>query len=88
MVTGIIGGIGVSSVLDTIIGNSAKAETIKVLLKNMTQSAQGAEKLYNVVDQATNKQNVFDGDAAFKKIPQGQYLCKGSPKELKKILIG
>jgi len=53
--TGVMGGIGLSQVGDIVVGTSMKAETNKVLLKNMTQTAQGADTLYKTVDNATNK---------------------------------
>lgn len=52
---GMMGGIGLSQVSDIVVGTSMKAEVNKVLLKNMTQTAQGAEQLYNTIDTATNK---------------------------------
>ncbi|KZX16651.1 hypothetical protein MBCUT_06890 [Methanobrevibacter cuticularis] len=55
MMAGILGGVGVASVTDLVVGTSAKAEVNKVLLNNMTQTKQGAEALYTAVDNATNK---------------------------------
>ena len=52
---GILGVIGTQSLGEMIFGNSMKAEVNQVLLKNMTQTAQGAKALYNTVDEATNK---------------------------------
>ena len=40
---------------DIIFGTSSKAETNKVLLSNMTETAVGAEALYKTVDEVTNK---------------------------------
>lgn len=40
---------------DLIFGTSSKAETNKVLLANMTETAAGAEDLYKTVDEVTNK---------------------------------
>lgn len=40
---------------DIIFGTSSKAETNKVLLSNMTETAAGAEALYKTVDEVTNK---------------------------------
>lgn len=40
---------------DIIFGTSSKAETNKVLLSNMTETAAGAETLYKTVDEVTNK---------------------------------
>ena len=40
---------------DLIFGTSSKAETNKVLLKNMTETAEGAEALYKTVDSVTDK---------------------------------
>lgn len=53
--TGILGGIGLAQVGDIVVGTSMKGEVNKVLIKNMTQTAEGADKLYKTVDDATNK---------------------------------
>ncbi len=42
------------SALDNIFGTSNKAETNKVLLKNMSDTEKGAEKLYDTVDKVTD----------------------------------
>ena len=43
------------SALDNVLGTSSKAETNKVLLKNMSDTEKGAEKLYDTVDSVTDK---------------------------------
>lgn len=50
--SGLTGGKTASEV---IFGTSSKAETNKVLLNNMTETAAGAEKLYKTVDSVTDK---------------------------------
>ena len=55
MMAGVLGGLGVASVADVVINTSAKAETNKILLKNMTQTKEGADALFKTVDNATNK---------------------------------
>ena len=42
------------SAMDNILGTSSKAETNKVLLNNMTETQEGAEKLYDTVDKVTD----------------------------------
>jgi phage-related protein len=54
LATGAMGGLGLASVGDMVVGTTAKAEVNKVLLKNMTQTAQGAETLFNTLDKATD----------------------------------
>ncbi len=55
-VNGMLGGLtGGKTASDLIFGTSSKAETNKVLLKNMTETAAGAESLYKTVDDVTNK---------------------------------
>lgn len=51
MLTGLTG----KTASDMIFGTSSKAETNKVLLKNMTETAASAEALYKTVDEVTNK---------------------------------
>ena len=55
LVAGGLGAVGLGAVSDIVVNTSAKAEVNKVLLKNMTQTKQGADSLYNAVDMATNK---------------------------------
>lgn len=50
MLTGLTG----KTASDMIFGTSSKAETNKVLLKNMTETAASAEALYKTVDEVTN----------------------------------
>lgn len=45
---------GGKSAADVIFGTSSKAETNKVLLNNMTETAAGAEQLYKTVDSVTD----------------------------------
>lgn len=51
MLTGLTG----KTASDMIFGTSSKAETNKVLLANMTETAASAEALYKTVDEVTNK---------------------------------
>lgn len=52
---GMLGGLtGGKSASDLIFGTSSKAETNKVLLKNMTETQAGAEQLYKTVDSVTD----------------------------------
>lgn len=71
VVAGVLGAIGVQNIGEMIFGNTSKAEVNKVLLSNMTQTEQGAKKLFNTIDQATNKtlvsmQSVIPAVNAFK----------------------
>ncbi|KZX17474.1 hypothetical protein [Methanobrevibacter filiformis] len=71
LMAGALGGMGVNAVSDIVVNTSAKAETNKILLKNMTSTSAGAEKLYNTIDNATNKtlvsmQQVIPAINAFK----------------------
>ena len=43
------------SALDNILGTSSKAETNKVLVKNMTQTEEAYESLYDTIDKTTDK---------------------------------
>ncbi|MEA4957540.1 hypothetical protein SDC9_30527 [bioreactor metagenome] len=55
LIAGGLGAIGLGAVSDIVVNTSAKAETNKILLKNMTQTKQGADTLFKTVDNATNK---------------------------------
>lgn len=55
LIAGGLGAIGLGAVSDIVVNTSAKAETNKILLKNMTQTQQGADTLFKTVDNATNK---------------------------------
>lgn len=71
MATAGIGALAGGQVYDLVVNTSAKAETNKVLLNNMTQTQKGATNLFNTVDNATNKtlvsmQSVIPALNAFK----------------------
>ena len=51
---GIVGAMAGKSVWDLVYGTSAKAETNKVLIKNMGDTSEAAEDLYNTVDKTTD----------------------------------
>ena len=53
-VTGVISGMAGKSIWDTIYGTSAKAETNKILIKNMGDTSKAWEDMYNTVDQTTD----------------------------------
>ncbi|OQD58697.1 putative phage tail tape measure protein [Methanobrevibacter arboriphilus JCM 13429 = DSM 1125] len=55
LVAGGLGAVGLGAVSDIVVNTSAKAETNKILLKNMTQTQKGADTLFKTVDNATNK---------------------------------
>jgi hypothetical protein len=71
MIAGVLGSVGVGAVANVVVDTSAKAETNKILLKNMTQTKAGSEQLYKTIDNATNKtlvsmQQVIPAVNAFK----------------------
>ena len=51
---GIVGAMAGKSVWDLVYGTSAKAETNKVLIKNMGDTSESAKDLYNTVDKTTD----------------------------------
>lgn len=53
-INGIIGGLAGKSIWDTIYGTSAKAETNKVLIKNMGDTTEAYDKLYDTIDTTTD----------------------------------
>ena len=54
-VTGAIAGMAGKSIWDTIYGTSAKAETNKILLKNMSDQSVAYDTLYNTIDSTTDQ---------------------------------
>lgn len=83
----VMGAVGLGSLFDTVVGTSSKAEVNQILTKNMTQTAEGAKRLYETIDQATNKtlvsmQSVIPAVNAFRAstgATEGQ-LVKVSPR--------
>lgn len=53
-ITGIVSGLAGKSIWDTIYGTSAKAETNKVLIKNMGDTSEAYQKLYDTIDTTTD----------------------------------
>lgn len=75
VVAGVLGGIGVQNIGEMIFGNSMKAEKNQILLSQMAGTADGAKKLFNIVDKATNEgavsmQQVIPAMNAFQKATQ------------------
>lgn len=54
-ITGAISGMAGKSIWDTIYGTSKKAETNKILLKNMADTSIGYEDLYKTIDSTTDQ---------------------------------
>lgn len=54
-INGVIGSLAGKSIWDTIYGTSAKAETNKVLIKNMGDTTEAYDKLYDKIDTTTDK---------------------------------
>lgn len=54
-ITGAIAGMAGKSIWDTIYGTSKKAETNKILLKNMADTSIGYENLYKTIDSTTDQ---------------------------------
>ena len=53
-ITGVISGLAGKSIWDTVYGTSAKAETNKVLIKNMGDTSKAYTDLYNTIDKTTD----------------------------------
>lgn len=54
-ITGLVGAVAGNNIWDTIYGTSKKAETNKILLKNMADTGTGYQKLYDTIDNTTNQ---------------------------------
>lgn len=54
-ITGVVSGLAGKSIWDTVYGTSKKAETNKILIKNMGDASKSAEDLYNTIDTTTDK---------------------------------
>lgn len=53
-INGVVGGLAGKGIWDIVYGTSAKAETNKVLIKNMGDLSKSSEDLYNTIDKTTD----------------------------------
>ena len=53
-INGVVGGLAGKGIWDIVYGTSAKAETNKVLIKNMGDVSKSSEDLYNTIDKTTD----------------------------------